>query len=99
MSRPKRFNEDMIRRTGLPADVFGLIHDLCYDHEGRDREQYKTRAQEILKSETHHRGRLPRSLPKKCECGGAMIYEHAFGMVFSCCAKCTPVVTVKIPKR
>lgn len=44
-----RFNEDMIRRKGLPADVRGLIHDLCYDHEGRDREQYKKRAQEIMK--------------------------------------------------
>jgi hypothetical protein len=47
----KRFNEDMIRRRGLPADGRGLIHDLCYDHEGRDRKQYQRRAQEIMKAE------------------------------------------------
>ena len=24
------FNEDQIKRDGLPVDVFGLLHDLCY---------------------------------------------------------------------
>lgn len=43
------FNDGLIRRHDLPEDVFGLIHDLAYDHEGRDRWQYRTRAQEILK--------------------------------------------------
>jgi hypothetical protein len=46
-----RFNEDMIRRRGLPQDVRELIHDLCYDHEGRDRKNYQRRAQEIMKRE------------------------------------------------
>lgn len=44
------FNDDMIRRSGLPGDVMGLIHDLCYHHEGRDVSNYVMRAQEILKS-------------------------------------------------
>jgi hypothetical protein len=39
----------MIRRRDLPLDVFNLLHDLCYDHKGRDRKFYKLRAQEILK--------------------------------------------------
>lgn len=43
------FNDALIKRHDLPADVFGLIHDLAYDHEGRDRWQYRNRAQEILK--------------------------------------------------
>ncbi len=29
-------------------DVFELIHDLAYDHEGRARFQYRARAQKIL---------------------------------------------------
>jgi hypothetical protein len=44
----RKFNEDMIRRNDIPRDAFGLIHDLCYDHEGRDRWQYMERAQKIL---------------------------------------------------
>ena len=47
-AKPKRFNEDMITRTDIPHDVFTLIHDLAYDHEGRDRFQYRTRAQQLL---------------------------------------------------
>jgi hypothetical protein len=46
-----KFNEDMIRRQRLPWDVRELLHDLCYDHDGRDRANYKRRAQEILKAE------------------------------------------------
>ena len=42
------FNEDKIRRVDLPRDAFQLIHDLCYDHEGRDRDDYKKRARKIL---------------------------------------------------
>jgi hypothetical protein len=50
----KKFTEDDIRRDDLPRDVFELIHDLAYDHEGRERFQYRKRAQAILKS----RGRV-----------------------------------------
>ena len=46
-----KFTEDSIRRKGLPRDVFLLLHDLCYDHEGRDRRSYMLRAQAILSSE------------------------------------------------
>jgi hypothetical protein len=45
----KRFTEDDIRREDLPRDAFELIHDLAYDHEGRDRNFYRYRAQDILK--------------------------------------------------
>jgi hypothetical protein len=45
---PAPFNDDMIRRIGLPRDVMGLIHDLCYHHEGRDVDGYVKRAQRIL---------------------------------------------------
>jgi hypothetical protein len=38
-----------------------------------------------------------RPLPEFCECGGRMLYEHDFGMVFSCCDKCTPVVVMQAP--
>lgn len=44
------FNEDMIARTDIPRDVFGLIHDLAYDHKGRERFQYRSRAQKLLMS-------------------------------------------------
>jgi cephalosporin hydroxylase len=44
----KVFNEDKIVRNDIPKDVFGLIHDLAYDHEGRDRWQYRDRAQALL---------------------------------------------------
>lgn len=42
------FNDDMIHRTGLPADVMGLIHDLCYHVESRGVAGYIKRAQRIL---------------------------------------------------
>lgn len=56
----KPFNEDQIRRTGLPQDVMGLIHDLCYHVNNNLRgtmnkravENYVVRAQNILKKET-----------------------------------------------
>lgn len=44
------FNDDMIRRGGLPSDVMGLIHDLCYHHDGRSVRAYVSRAREILKA-------------------------------------------------
>jgi hypothetical protein len=44
------FNEDMIVRVDLPRDVFELLHDLAYDHQGRERFQYRARAQKILKT-------------------------------------------------
>lgn len=42
------FNDDMIRRSGLPRDVMGLIHDLCYHVPSRGVEGYVKRAQRIL---------------------------------------------------
>lgn len=45
------FHEDQIRRNDLPRDAFQLIHDLAYDHEGRDRRDYRKRAQAILKAD------------------------------------------------
>lgn len=45
------FTDDAIRRNDLPLDAFQLIHDLAYDHEGRDRRDYRKRAQAILKSD------------------------------------------------
>jgi hypothetical protein len=48
MTTMKKFNDSMIRRHNLPEDVFGLIHDLAYDHAGRDRWQYRGRARRIL---------------------------------------------------
>jgi len=45
----KEFTEDQIRRTDLPHDVFDLVHDLCYHHEGRDVSNYVARAQQILR--------------------------------------------------
>jgi hypothetical protein len=51
----KPFTEDDIRRNDLPEDVRGLIHDLCYDHNRFPRhEQYKLRAQKILKSKAEN---------------------------------------------
>ena len=38
-------------------------------------------------------------LPKRCECGGKMIYSFAFGRIFSCCDRCTPKVTINLPAR
>lgn len=46
----REFNEDLIVRGDLPRDVFELIHDLAYDHEGRDRSNYMHRAQKILQT-------------------------------------------------
>ena len=66
----KQFNEDMIRRQRLPADVRSLIHDLCYDHEGRDRKQYQRRAQEIMKAE-----RSPK--PKRLDFSGGVRGKYA----------------------
>lgn len=36
--------------------------------------------------------------PVCCECGGRLLYAEDFGMVFSCCDRCTPVVVIKVPK-
>ena len=46
------FNEDEIRRSGLPSDVFGILHDLAYHHEGRDVWDYVRRAQVALRTES-----------------------------------------------
>lgn len=40
-----------------------------------------------------------KTLPKRCECGGRILYSHAFGRTFSCCDTCTPVVTVDLRKH
>ena len=37
-------------------------------------------------------------LPKRCECGGKMVYVRDFGRIFSHCDTCTPVVTIQIRK-
>lgn len=34
----------------------------------------------------------------KCECGGTVRGVEGFGLLFTWCEKCTPVVKVKIPK-
>jgi len=44
----KRFTDDSIRRKDLPRDVFELLHDICYHHEGRDVGDYVKRAQAAL---------------------------------------------------
>lgn len=49
-SGSERFNEDQICRNDLPRDVFVLLHDLCYHHDGRDVWNYVERAQNILRS-------------------------------------------------
>lgn len=39
-------------------------------------------------------------LPKRCECGGKMIYSQgAGGYVGSCCDRCTPVVRVSLERQ
>lgn len=48
----KRFNDDDIRRRDVPVDCFLLLHDLAYDHLGRDRTLYALAAQRILSSPT-----------------------------------------------
>lgn len=45
------FNDDKIVRMDIPDDAFKLIHDLAYDHEGRERFQYRERAQRILSNQ------------------------------------------------
>ena len=49
--QPPVFNEDDIRRSGLPKDVFGILHDLAYHHQGRDVWDYVRRAQAALRSD------------------------------------------------
>jgi hypothetical protein len=50
----EEFNDDMIHRSDLPEDVFGLLHDLCYHHDGRDVSDYVSRAREILRRHDRH---------------------------------------------
>jgi len=53
------FTEDDIKRTGLPADVFVLLHDLCYHVNNNLRgnmdelavRNYVRRAQQVLKAQ------------------------------------------------
>lgn len=35
----------------------------------------------------------------RCDCGGKLVYEYAFGRAFVHCLKCTPVQTVKLSKK
>lgn len=46
--KTSKFTEDDICRSDIPRDAFVLIHDLAYDHDGRDRRVYRRRAREIL---------------------------------------------------
>jgi hypothetical protein len=48
-TKPAPFNDDMIRRSGLPKDVMELVHDLAYHRHGRDVWGYVARAHEILR--------------------------------------------------
>lgn len=38
-------------------------------------------------------------LPKYCECGGVILYAVDFGMVFSCCKKCSPVIVLTVDPK
>lgn len=38
-------------------------------------------------------------LPRRCECGGKLVYDFAFWRVWVHCASCTPVVAVRIPNQ
>lgn len=49
MKMAKRFNDDQIRRTDLPRDVFVILHDLCYHTRLRRISPYVKRAQEALR--------------------------------------------------
>lgn len=42
---------------------------------------------------------MSKLFPRKCECGGPMRYDRAFGRVFSYCMRCTPVSTIKASPR
>ena len=58
-SRAAVFTDDSIRRDDLPRDVFELLHDICYHHDGRDVGDYVRRAQAALsvappETESHH---------------------------------------------
>jgi hypothetical protein len=59
------FTDNQIRRNDLPRDAFQLIHDLAYDHEGRDRKDYRKRAQAILKSDVDITKSKPNFLARK----------------------------------
>jgi hypothetical protein len=37
-------------------------------------------------------------VPKLCQCGGEMDYAVDFGLIWSTCKKCTPVVKVEIKR-
>jgi hypothetical protein len=65
------FHDNLIRRNDLPRDAFVLIHDLCYDHEGRDRAGYRKRAQAILKADcdTASPAKLPPGFIKRTRIG------------------------------
>lgn len=43
------FNDNMIRRSDLPADAMALIHDIAYHHQQRDVTTYVRAARKILK--------------------------------------------------
>ena len=61
------FNEDRIRRGDLPRDVFVLLHDIAYDHPGRDRRMYALAAQNILSSKTDLRDAIYMGWPDKAK--------------------------------
>lgn len=63
------FSDDDIRRNDIPRGAYLLLHDLCYDHEGRERFQYRQRAQGILRADSA-------SQPGNCECGHQRKYHN-----------------------
>jgi hypothetical protein len=52
----------------------------------------------IIAAPTHPKDAPSGGLPKRCECGGKLLYVRDFGRVFSVCDTCTPVVAVKPPE-
>jgi hypothetical protein len=46
-----------------------------------------------MASDTYRSGEW-KGLPKRCECGGLMIYARSFDRVFCHCETCTPEVAV-----
>ena len=34
---------------------------------------------------------------RRCECGGKIVANEAFGQMFSVCLRCTPVVKINLP--
>lgn len=40
-----------------------------------------------------------KKFPRKCECGGKMVYVRMFERVFSHCESCTPAVVIRTKQK